>query len=89
MIGFPEALCESGGSLVGLGLFGIMFYAVGLLSLFVYAAWVAPKKFHSHSFRMATLFLFSRWNPSAWWFQPIVMVRNLLVALSPLFFQAD
>jgi len=74
--------------MLGLGV-SIAAFTVGLLAFFTWLCWIAPSSYKSVQFRARTGFLLLRWEPTAWYFGPICMVRNLGIAVTPVFYPVD
>ena len=80
-----DGLEGGGGRFGGRGreIFGFVFYVIGFYFLTLYAVYIAPLSWKTDAaFRVKWAFLIARWRSDRWYWGPVLMTRNLFVALS-------
>lgn len=79
---YKDVVCGSDDHNAGLPamVLGLLIYVLGLYSLFLRAAYLAPSYWMDVGFRERWKFMLTRWRPDVWFWGCVMMTRNLLVA---------
>jgi len=69
------------------GLLALIFICVGSLALFSFILWIAPRKFQILSFQKRWKFLLIKFQPSVWWWAPVVLMKGVAMNVTTALFQ--
>lgn len=69
------------------GLLALLFICLGSLTLFSFILWIAPRKFQILSFQKRWKFLLIKFQPSVWWWAPVVLMKGVAMNVTTALFQ--
>jgi len=69
------------------GLLALIFICLGSLALFSFILWIAPRKFQILSFQKRWKFLLIKFQPSVWWWAPVVLMKGVAMNVTTALFQ--
>jgi hypothetical protein len=86
---YPNIMCHEKDwmNMLVVGLLALIFICLGSLSLFSFILWIAPRKFQILSFQKRWKFLLIKFQPSVWWWAPVVLMKGVAMNVTTALFQ--
>lgn len=86
---FPDIMCYETQwmNMLVVGLLALVFICLGSLALFSFVLWIAPRKFQILSFQKRWKFLLIKFQPSVWWWAPVVLMKGVAMNVTTALFQ--
>jgi hypothetical protein len=86
---YPDIMCHEKEwmNMLVVGLLALIFICVGSLALFTFILWIAPRKFQILSFQKRWKFLLIKFQPSVWWWAPVVLMKGVAMNITTAVFQ--
>jgi len=86
---YPYVMCYESQwmAMLMVGLLALIFICLGSLSLFSFVLWIAPRKFQILSFQKRWKFLVIKFQPSVWWWAPVVLMKGVAMNITTALFQ--
>jgi hypothetical protein len=86
---YPNIMCHEKEwmNMLVVGLLALLFICLGSLALFSFILWIAPRKFQILSFQKRWKFLLIKFQPSVWWWAPVVLMKGVAMNVTTALFQ--
>jgi len=86
---YPNIMCNETEwkKMLVVGLLALLFICLGSLTFFSFILWIAPSKFQILSFQKRWKFLLIKFQPSVWWWAPVVLMKGVAMNITTALFQ--